>query len=66
MPSVVRVPSIHSSTDILVRVRAASIYRIDEQIANGYGRNLRRMIQGYNNYDHPELPLVVGRACAGE
>lgn len=61
----IRVPSIHSSTDILVRVRAASIYRIDEQITNGYGRNLRRMIQGYNTYDHQELPLVLGRACAG-
>lgn len=61
----VKVPSIRSTTDILVRVRAASIYRIDEQIANGYGRNLRRMIQNYNKYDYQELPLVVGRACAG-
>lgn len=58
-------PSLHSSTDILVRVRAASIHRIDERIANGYGRNMRRMIQKYNTYDHQELPLVLGRACAG-
>lgn len=65
LPSVVKVPSIRSSTDILVRVRAASIYRIDEQIAHGYGRNMRRMIQSYNNYDHTELPLTIGRACAG-
>lgn len=26
---------------------------------------MRRMIQNYNNYDHQELPLVIGRACAG-
>lgn len=23
------------------------------------------MIQNYNTYDHQELPLVIGRACAG-
>lgn len=46
-------------------MRAASIHRIDEQIANGYGRNFRRMIQQYNSYDHQEMPLVIGRACAG-
>lgn len=61
----VKVPSLCLSTDILVRVRAASIHRIDERIANGYGRNMRRMIQNYNTYDHQELPLVLGRACAG-
>lgn len=61
----VKVPSLCSSTDILIRVRAASIHRVDSRIANGYGRNLRRMIQNYNTYDHQELPLVIGRGCAG-
>lgn len=65
IPTVVRVPSLCSTTDILIRVRAASIHRIDAHIANGYGKNLRRMIQNYNAYDHQELPLVVGRGCAG-
>lgn len=37
----------------------------DYQIAGGYGRHLRRMIQNYNTYDHQELPLVIGRGCAG-
>lgn len=23
------------------------------------------MIQNYNTYDHQELPLVIGRGCAG-
>lgn len=64
-PCLVKVPSLHSTTDILIRIRAASIHRIDERIANGYGKNLRRMIQKYNKYDHQELPLVVGRGCAG-
>lgn len=49
----------------MIRVRAASIHRVDERITNGYGKTLRRMIQNYNNYDHQELPLVIGRACAG-
>lgn len=61
----VTVPSLCSATDILIRVRAASIHRVDNRIANGYGRNLRRMIQNYNTYDHQELPLVIGRGCAG-
>lgn len=64
-PCLVKVPSLYSSSDILIRVRAASIHRIDERIASGYGKHLRRMIQNYNKYDHQELPLVVGRACAG-
>lgn len=61
----VKVPSLCSPTDILIRVRAASMHRIDYRIANGYGKNLRRMIQNYNSYDHQEMPLVLGRGCAG-
>lgn len=64
-PTMVNVPSLCSATDILIRVRAASVHRIDNRIANGYGRNMRRMIQNYNTYDHQELPLVIGRGCAG-
>lgn len=45
-------------------MRAASINRVDERIASGYGRTMRCMIQAYNS-GHPELPLVIGRACAG-
>lgn len=58
-------PALCSPTDLLIRVRASSIHRIDNRIVSGYGRNLRRMIQNYNTYDHQELPLVIGRACAG-
>lgn len=65
IPTLVKVPSLCSPTDLLIRVRAASIHRVDERIINGYGKTLRRMIQNYNTYDHQELPLVIGRACAG-
>lgn len=65
IPTMVKVSNLCSPTDILVRVRAASIHRIDYRIANGYGRTLRRMIQKYNTYDHQELPLVLGRGCSG-
>ena len=49
----------------MIRVRAASIYKIDERISHGYGRYLRQLIQCYNSTDKPELPLVIGRSCAG-
>ncbi|XP_061511042.1 reticulon-4-interacting protein 1, mitochondrial isoform X3 [Anopheles gambiae] len=59
------VPQFQSASDILVRVRAASLNRIDRRIAFGYGRTLRRMIRTYNSTYDPELPLVLGRSCAG-
>lgn len=58
------VPHLRSSSDILVRVKAASIMRLDERIARGHGRYLRNLIQNYNSYN-PELPLVLGRSCSG-
>ncbi|XP_035787120.1 reticulon-4-interacting protein 1, mitochondrial-like isoform X2 [Anopheles albimanus] len=59
------VPQFQSASDILVRVRAASLNRIDRRIAFGYGRTLRRLIRCYNSTYDPELPLVLGRSCAG-
>lgn len=59
------VPQFESSTDILVRVRAVALNRIDRRIAFGYGRTLRRMIKTYDTSYYPELPLVLGRSCAG-
>lgn len=57
-------PHLKSTADILVRVRAAAINRLDAEIANGYGRTLRRILQSYNSFN-PELPLVIGRSCSG-
>lgn len=58
-------PTLISPTDVLVRVRAVSINRLDERIANGYGQRLRQLYNGYNQTENPEFPLVIGRACAG-
>lgn len=58
------VPHLRSSSDILVKVRAASVMRLDDRISHGYGRFLRTLINRYDSY-HPELPLVLGRSCAG-
>lgn len=57
-------PHLKSTADILVRVRAASITRLDVDISNGYGKILRKILQGYNSVN-PELPLVIGRSCSG-
>nr|XP_029712831.1 reticulon-4-interacting protein 1 homolog, mitochondrial isoform X1 [Aedes albopictus] len=59
------VPPFESSSDILVRVRAAALNRIDRRIAFGYGRTLRRLIKNYDSSYNTELPLVLGRSCAG-
>uniref|UniRef100_A0A1B0CFE2 Enoyl reductase (ER) domain-containing protein n=1 Tax=Lutzomyia longipalpis TaxID=7200 RepID=A0A1B0CFE2_LUTLO len=56
----VSVPQMFSTSDILIRIRAASFHRLDERISHGYGRTLRRMISPY-----PESPLVLGRAASG-
>lgn len=53
------------TTDVLIKVRAVSINRLDERISRGYGRTLRCIIQRYHDKYYPELPLTLGRACAG-
>lgn len=58
-------PKVLDTTDVLIKVRAASINRLDERISRGYGRTLRCIIQRYHDKYHPELPLTLGRACAG-
>lgn len=57
-------PHLKSSKDVLVRVRAAAVTRLDVEIAHGYGRTLRRILQNYHT-GYPEMPLVVGRSCSG-
>lgn len=57
-------PHLQTNSDILVRVRAAAISRLDVDISNGYGRTLRRIFQSYHS-GNPELPLPLGRSCSG-
>jgi NADPH:quinone reductase-like Zn-dependent oxidoreductase len=57
-------PHLKSNYDVLVRVRAAAITRLDVDISHGYGRTLRRVLQNYHT-GNPEMPLVLGRSCSG-
>lgn len=57
-------PQLKSNSDILVRVRAAAINRLDVEVAQGYGKTLRRTLQSYHSC-YPEIPLVIGRSCSG-
>ena len=59
-------PRLRTSSDILIRVRAANISRLDARIASGYGATLRRIIQKYDHRYNQEFPLVLGRSCSGE
>lgn len=58
-------PKVLDTTDVLIKVRAVSINRLDERISRGYGRTLRCIVQRYHDKHYPELPLTLGRACAG-
>ena len=41
-------PELVSPTEVLVRVKAATVDRVDLRIASGYGRTLRRQVNRYN------------------
>lgn len=53
--------------DILIRVRAATLNRLDGCIASGFGARFRRLVQprANNNSGSAEVPLPLGRGCAG-
>lgn len=51
--------------DILVRVRAAAINRLDARIASGYGHTFRRTVTHYVSNEPDGLPMPLGRGCAG-
>ncbi|RZF38069.1 hypothetical protein LSTR_LSTR006468 [Laodelphax striatellus] len=58
-------PILSDPDDVLIEVKAASLDQIDIKIASGYARVLRRYLNKYNANVHGELPLVLGRDCAG-
>lgn len=58
-------PELVSPTEVLVRVKAATVDRVDLRIAAGYGRTLRRQVNRYNPHVSAELPVVLGRDLAG-
>ncbi|XP_037088991.1 reticulon-4-interacting protein 1 homolog, mitochondrial-like [Pollicipes pollicipes] len=58
-------PEIVTPHEVLVRVKAAAVDRVDLRIASGYGRTLRRQTNKYNPHVTSELPVVLGRDLAG-
>ncbi|XP_075209867.1 NAD(P)H oxidoreductase RTN4IP1, mitochondrial-like [Lycorma delicatula] len=61
----VTTPTISASDDVLIQVRAASIDPVDIKICGGYARVLRFQLNKYNPNVKGELPVVLGRDCAG-
>ncbi|KAL0277783.1 UNVERIFIED_CONTAM: hypothetical protein PYX00_004947 [Menopon gallinae] len=55
-------PSITRPQEILIQVKSASVDVVDIKISYGYGRALRRLL---NSSAKDELPLILGRDCAG-
>lgn len=52
--------------DILVRVRAATLTRLDGRIAGGFGARFRRLVQSDSgDGGDATRPLPLGRGCAG-
>ncbi|KAG8041818.1 hypothetical protein G9C98_007122 [Cotesia typhae] len=56
------VPSIQRSNELLIQVKAASVNIVDAKICSGYSKAYRRIL---NSGQQKELPVVLGRDCAG-
>ncbi|XP_023343617.1 reticulon-4-interacting protein 1, mitochondrial isoform X2 [Eurytemora carolleeae] len=62
----VEVPKVLGDTDILIRVKAASLDPIDIKVSQGYGRGLRELVNKYNpNTKRETFPIVLGRDGTG-
>ena len=60
----VPVPRVRGSTDVLVRVHAASVNPIDYRMRSGYGETLLNLWRKFENVS--EFPLILGRDFSGE
>ena len=57
-------PRLRKATDVLVRVRSASVNPIDFRMRSGYGETLLNVWRKMENTD--EFPLILGRDFSGE
>ncbi|KYN06277.1 Reticulon-4-interacting protein 1, mitochondrial [Cyphomyrmex costatus] len=55
-------PTIKRSNELLIQVKAASLNVVDTKICSGYSRIYRRLL---NSGKQKELPVTLGRDCAG-
>ena len=60
----VPLPKLQKSTDVLIRVRAASVNPIDYRMRSGYGQTLLNLWRKAEKVD--EFPLILGRDFSGE
>ncbi|XP_003705322.1 NAD(P)H oxidoreductase RTN4IP1, mitochondrial isoform X1 [Megachile rotundata] len=55
-------PMIQRSNELLIQVKAASVNVVDTKICYGYSKIYRKLL---NSGKHKDLPVVLGRDCAG-
>ncbi|XP_012269803.2 reticulon-4-interacting protein 1 homolog, mitochondrial-like isoform X2 [Athalia rosae] len=55
-------PTIQKPDELLIQVKSASVDIVDAKICSGYARAYRQLL---NSGKHKELPIVIGRDCAG-
>ncbi|KAJ8681331.1 hypothetical protein QAD02_017118 [Eretmocerus hayati] len=55
-------PAILNPDELLIQVKAASINEVDLKICYGYGRFYRKL---FNTKKYRDLPVILGRDCAG-